>query len=147
MMDIAAATVSFAGIFGQCLQGCNFLYNFFSDVQAASQVIRDTAAELHLLILLLEAFRNIIADLRSSHANINLASARAAIISLGDALSRLTRLVVKYASAIAPTTGRRVYKTWKSLDYAWRRPQLRTHLSRLQHAKVSLLMAQSNILL
>jgi hypothetical protein len=147
MMDVAAAAVSFVGIFGQCLQGCNFLYNFFSDVQAASQAIRDTAAELHLLISLLEAFRNIIADLRSLHANIDLASARAATTLLGDAISRLTRLVVKYASIIAPTTGRRVYKTWKALDHAWRRPQLRTHLSRLQHAKVSLLMAQSNILL
>lgn len=54
---------------------------------------------------------------------------------------------MKYASAIAPTTGRRIYKTWKALDHAWRRPQLRAHLTRLQHAKVSLLFAQSNILL
>jgi hypothetical protein len=147
MMDVAAAAVIFVGILGQCLQGCNFLYTFFSEVQAAAQVIRDTAAELHLLISLLEAFRNIITNLHSSNATIDLAGAGAAATLLGDALSRLTRLVVKYASIIAPTTGRRVYKTWKALDHAWRRPQLRTHLSRLQHAKVSLLMAQSNILL
>ena len=58
-MDVAAAVASFIGLAGQCLQGCHFLHNFFNNIRDAPQVIRDTAGELYLLILLLDAFRNI----------------------------------------------------------------------------------------
>lgn len=71
MMDVASAVVSFVGILGQCLQGCSFLHNFFNDAQDAPQVIKDTAAELHLLLSLLEAFRNIIIDLRDARTSID----------------------------------------------------------------------------
>jgi hypothetical protein len=146
-MDVAAAVASFVGLVGQCLQGCNFLHDFFNNVRDAPQVIRNTAGELHLLILLLDAFRNILHGIQASHAATDISGARSALLCLEEAVSRLTRFVVKYASIAAPGTGRRFLKTWKSLDHAWRRRQLTKHLQRLQQAKISLVVAQSNIVL
>jgi hypothetical protein len=146
-MDVAAAVAGFIGLTGQCLQGCNFLHNFFNNVRDAPQVIRDTAGELHLLILLLDAFRNILHGMQTSHAVTDISGARSALLFLEEAVSRLTRFVIKYASIVAPGTGRRLLKTWKSLDHAWRRQQLKKHLQRLQQAKISLVVAQSNIVL
>jgi hypothetical protein len=146
-MDVVAAVASFIGLTGQCLQGCNFLRNFFNNVRDAPQVIRDTAGELHLLILLLDAFRNILHGMQASHAATDCSGARSALLFLEEAVSQLTKFVVKYASIVAPGTGRRLLKTWESLDHAWRRPQLKKHLQRLQQAKISLVVAQSNIVL
>jgi hypothetical protein len=87
-MDVAAAVASFVGLVGQCLQGCNFLHNFFNNVRDAPQVIRDMAGELHLLILLLDAFRNILHGIQASHAAIDISGARSALLCLEEAVSR-----------------------------------------------------------
>jgi hypothetical protein len=155
-MDIAAATVSFVGLSGQLLQGCNYLCDFFSDVTDAPEVIVATSAELCSIRLQLEAFRRLLLEIQTScpisftvHQDpaVPLQNCQDAIQKLQKFIDRFSDLPTKIVSNQGNSqTGRAAArKAWQKFDFARNGNKPRRHSSRLEAVKTSLIETQGNV--
>lgn len=155
-MEIAGAIVSFVGLSGQVLQGCNFLCKFFFDASDAPELIIAISIELCAVRSRLQAFRLLLLEIQAtSPASLTVQQDPAVPLqSCQDAIQKLQTFVDRYADLSISTvttpgssqTSRAVVRrAWHKLEVARKGPQLRSHKSQLEAAKTSLLAAQAGI--
>jgi hypothetical protein len=147
-METAAAIAGFIGLAGQCVHGCRFLHDFFTDVGEAEDVIRHLLFCLYQLLVLLEAFKNLLEDIRTS-TNVPSLNGTASALRLSNVtISDLVDFVVQHSeSCFCKIRCKRWKRLWHNTKFAWNMKTLKCHHEKVHDAKTTLQVAQTNLLL
>jgi uncharacterized protein YjlB len=147
-METAAAIAGFIGLAGQCMQGCRFLHDFFTNVGEAPDVIRQLVLCLYQLLVLLDAFKTLLEDIRTS-TNVPDLNGTASALCLSDlTISDLLDFVIKHSSlSLSKLKRKRWKRVWQNAKFAWNMKTLKAHKDKVHDAKTTLQIAQANLLL
>lgn len=162
-MDIAAGVVGFVGLTGQILQGCNYLCDFFSNAAEAPELILRLANELSAVQSSLSSLHTSLQKIEANIPRVHLQTSIPAIENCKPIVEDLNRFVLEHgellstsstshptsvaSTATSSSSRKRVRKAWQQIDVARKGSRLRDYTFRLEQAKTSLVLFQSEVAL
>jgi hypothetical protein len=160
-LDVASALVSFIGLSGQVLQGCNYLSDFFADAKDAPATIKGISDHLEVIQPALSTLHATFLDLQAGSDSLStLQDPTSALKSCEWAITELKAFADRHGGIHISTSttpqaiptssksfpGRSTLRRgWQRLDVARNANKLKDLAARLERAKSSLQVIQANI--
>lgn len=138
-VGLGASVVSFIGLVGQILQGCQFIYDRVDDIKGAPD-------ELHHILYQLKSFQ---AGLRSFQLTLEKARQSIDIFPLEESIRLALNLSESTIKDLRDLVNKYTHdgkqNWWKSFKVAKKKNVFTTYVNRLNQVKIDILVVQSTL--